>query len=200
MVFACKTAACGSELQVCKGPRPHLSFSACNTAWLAPEILVSIGPRPHLSFCACKTTWLASEILVSIGPSPHLSFYACKTAWVAAELLVSIGPSPNLCFLHAKPRLLDQNYKSLLVPALICAFCNQNCDFWIRITSLYESQTSPVFFSFKTEALARELQASIDPCPYLCFLHAKPRLLDQNYKSLQVPDFACWVVNAKQRA
>ena len=76
-----------------------------------------------------------------------------------------MGPSPYLWFLHAKQRLLEQNYKSLWVPdltcrfvrakqrdetqalqvpALICFFYMQNSVFWSRITSLYGSQTSPV--------------------------------------------------------
>ena len=55
-----------------------------------------------------------------MGPRPHLFFYALKTAWLASELLVS------------------------MVPALICGFCMQNLVFWIRITSLYGSQVSPV--------------------------------------------------------
>ena len=52
-------------------------------------------------------------------------------------------PSPHLWFLHAKQRILDQNFKSLWVPALICGFCMPNSEFWPRITSLYGSQTSP---------------------------------------------------------
>ena len=32
VVFACKTATFGAELQVCMGPRPHLSFCACKLA------------------------------------------------------------------------------------------------------------------------------------------------------------------------
>ena len=56
VVFACKTAALGSELQVSIGPRLHLCFFAFKTAPLAPELQVSMGPSPHLSFCACKTT------------------------------------------------------------------------------------------------------------------------------------------------
>ena len=51
--------------------------------------------------------------------------------------------SPHLWFLHAKQRILDQNFKSLCVPALICGFCMPNSEFWPRITSLYGSQTSP---------------------------------------------------------
>ena len=45
--------------------------------------------------------------------------------------------------MHAKQRILDQNIKSLWVPALICCFCMPNSEFWPRITSLYGSHTSP---------------------------------------------------------
>ena len=82
-------------------------------------------------------------------PRPHLWLFAFKTATVALELLVSMGLSPHLWFLHAKQRLLDQNCKSLWVPALICGFRIQTCDFCIRITSLYV------------------------PIPHLLFLNAK---------------------------
>ena len=37
------------------------------------------------------------------------------------------------------------------------------------------------------------------PSPHLWFLQAKQRLLDQNYKSLWVPDLTCRFVHAKQR-
>ena len=48
VVFACKTATLGPELQVSMGPRPHLWFFALKTATLAPELQVSMGPNPHL--------------------------------------------------------------------------------------------------------------------------------------------------------
>ena len=47
------------------------------------------------------------------------------------------------------------------------------------------------FCAFKTATLAPELQASMGPSPHLWLLHEKQRLLDHNYKSLWVPDFAC---------
>ena len=50
---------------------------------------------------------------------------------------------PSSVVLHAKQRILDKNFKSLWVPALICGFCMPNSEFWPRITSLYGSQTSP---------------------------------------------------------
>ena len=79
-----------------------------------------MGPRPHVWFLEFKTAPFGSELVVSMGPIPHLLFCACETAWLASELLVSMGPSPLLWFLRAKS------------------------DFWIRTTSLYGSQTSPV--------------------------------------------------------
>ena len=103
------------------------------------------------------------------GSQPSFVDFACKTATFGSELQVSIGPSPHLWFLHAKHRLLDQNYISLLVPALICGFCMQNSDFSIRIASLYGSQTSSEVFAFKTATLAAELQVSMVPSHHLWF-------------------------------
>ena len=48
VVFACKTATLGPELQVSMGPRPHRWFFAFKIATLAPELQVSIGTSPHL--------------------------------------------------------------------------------------------------------------------------------------------------------
>ena len=60
-----------------------------------------------------------------MGPRHDLSFCACTTACLESELPVSMGPSPHLWFLHAKQRLLDQNYKSLWVPDLTCRFVHE---------------------------------------------------------------------------
>ena len=103
VTFVFKTATLGPELQVSMGPRPQLSFCACKTPWLAPKLLITTA-----------TLW--RELIVYMGLRPHLSFYACKTTWLAPELLVSLDPCPHLWFLHSKQRLLDQNFKSLLVP------------------------------------------------------------------------------------
>ena len=91
----------------------------------------------------------------------------------------------------------------------------QSSDFWIGTTILYGSQPSSVafacktatleqelqvsmgpiphlwYFAFKTATLAPKLQVSMVPSPQLRVLNAKERLLDQNYKSLWVPDFGC---------
>ena len=68
------------------------------------------GTQPSFLVFACKTETLGLEIKVSMCPKPHLWMFAFKTASLAPELQVSLGPSPHLWFLHAKQRLLDQNY------------------------------------------------------------------------------------------
>ena len=50
VVFACKTATLGPQLQISMDPRPHLWFFAFKTASLAPELQVYMGPCPHLCF------------------------------------------------------------------------------------------------------------------------------------------------------
>ena len=153
VVFACKTATFGSELQVSIGPRPHLWFFACKTTWLSS---VSMGPSPHLWFCSSTTVTLWPELKVSMGPRTHLSVCACKTTWLASESLVSMCPNPHLWFLHAKLRLLDQNYKSVWFPALTYVFCMHNNVVIIRINSLYVSQPSSVVFACKTATFKSE--------------------------------------------
>ena len=55
------------------------------------------------------------------------------------------------------------------------------------------------FCAWKTAWLASESLVSMGPSPYLWLLHANKRLLEQNYKSLEVPGLSCHFVRAKQR-
>ena len=99
----------------------------------------------------------------------------------------------------------------------------QNSDFWTRITNLYGSQTSPVVlcrqysvnsnritclygsqpssvvFACNTAHFGPEFHVSMGHSPHLCFLYAKQRVLDQNYKSLWVPHLTSPFVHAKYR-
>ena len=68
-------------------------------------------------------------------------------------------PSPHLWFWHAKQRILDQNFKSLWVPALICGFCMPNSKFWAGITSLYGSQTSPALVCNKNGVICTRISS-----------------------------------------
>ena len=136
------------------------------------------GSQPSSAVFAFKTATLHPELLVSMGPRLRLRFFAFKTATFVPELQVSMGPSHHLWFFHAKQRLLDQNYKSLWVPALICCFCIQNSDFTSRIASLYGSQPSSVVFECKTATFGSELQVSMGPRPHLWFLEFKTATLE----------------------
>ena len=55
------------------------------------------------------------------------------------------------------------------------------------------------FCECKKARLASELLVSTGPIPHLWMLDAKKRLLDQNNKSLWVPDLTCRFVHAKLR-
>ena len=154
--------------------------------------------QPSFGVFACKTSTLGPKLQVSMIRRSHQWFFAFKTASLAPELQVSMGPSPHL-------------------------WCMENNENSIRITSLYGSQTSSVvfasktttlgtelqvsmgpsrhllFFTYKTVPLASELPFSMGPSSLLWFFQAKQRLLDQNYKSLWVPDLTCRFVHSKQR-
>ena len=54
-------------------------------------------------------------------------------------------------------------------------------------------------YACKKAWLAPELQVSKGPSPHLWFLQAKQKILDQDYKSLWVPDMTCRYVHAKNR-
>ena len=125
----------------------------------------------------------------------------CMQNSVISTRMTSLyGSQPSsVVFVHAKQRLLDQNYKSLWVPDLICDFLHdKTATFGPEIACLYGSQNSPVIFALQNTCLASELLVSMGPSPHLWFLHAKQRLLEPNNKSLWVPDITCHSVHAIQ--
>ena len=56
------------------------------------------------------------------------------------------------------------------------------------------------FCACKTSTLGPELQVSVGSRPHLWFLHAKQRILEQNIKSLWVPDMTYRFVHVQQHA
>ena len=80
------------------------------------------GSQPSCVVFGCNRATFGQEKQVSMSPRHNLSLCACKIAWLAPELLLSMCSNPHLWFLHAKQRILDQNFKSLWVPDLICGF------------------------------------------------------------------------------
>ena len=158
------------------GSQPLCVVFGCNRATFGPEKQVSICPRHNLSLCACKIAWLAPELPVSMCPNPHLWFCACKTATLGPDLQVCMGPRPHLWFWAHLTACLAQEWIDYIGSSPLLWFC-----------------------ACKTATLGLELQVSVGPRPHLWFLHAKQRLLDQNNKSLWVPDMTCWFMHVQQR-
>ena len=146
-----------------------------------------------------------------------------KTAWLGPEFQVSVSQTSSVllsthnCVLNTKMKRLYWFQPSPVV------LCMQNSDFRTIITSLCGSKTQTVVFACKTATLwpqllvsmgprphlwfsvrktvclASELQELVDPRPHLWFLLAKQRILDQNNKSLRVPDMTFHFVHVRQR-
>ena len=157
--------------------QPSLWFCASKTVPLGPELHVSMGPSRPLWVCAFKRATLGPELHVSMGPRHHLWLCACKTGCLVSDVLVSMGSSPHLSFLDDKLRILDQNNKSLWVPALICGFCMQNIDFWTRVQVSMGTRHHLWFCAYKTAWFAPEWQVYVGCCPHLRFCACKTATL-----------------------
>ena len=192
VVFACKTANLGPELQVSMGPRPHLCFfcfqnSAFSTriASLNGSQLSSVVLCIHNSDIMTRINSLygsqTSHVVLSMQNNaisirntslywsqPSSVVFACKTEWLAPELLDSVCPRPHLSSCALKNKVISIRntslYGSHTLPAVLCM---QNNMMGIRITSLYWSQPSSVVFACKTEWLAPELLDSVCRRPHL---------------------------------
>ena len=87
-----------------------------------------------------------------------------------------MGPSPHLWFCTFKRATLGSDLHISMGPRPDLQFC-----------------------ACKTACLASESLVSMGTSPHLWFLDAQQQLLDQNNKSLWVPDMKCPFVQAKQR-
>ena len=178
------------------GPRHHLSFCACNTAWLAPELHVSMGPSP---LCGFKTAPFGA-----LGPTPHLSFCPCKSAWLVPEILVSVvfcdAPEIQSLWVPLLDKTESRVQVSAGVPDPTCRFVHaKQRDFAPELLLSMGCSSHLWFCACKTATLGLEIQSLLVNRLHLWILHAKQRLLDQNNKSLWVPDFTCDFVQSKQR-
>ena len=127
---------------------------ACKTATSGPEIQVSMGTTPHLSFCACKTEWLSPELLVSMGPSPHLWFlHAKQRLWDQNHK--SLWVSDSTCGFSIQNSVIWNRITSLngyqTWPVVLCMYNNVLS---IRIKSLYGSQASLVVLCMQNSVIS----------------------------------------------
>ena len=117
--------------------------------WLQNSVLTTRINSLYGSQTSSMDLWkqnraLSIRITSLYVSQPSSVICECKTANLGPELQVSMCPSPHLWILHAKQRLLDQNYNSLLVSDLTCRFVHTNCVICTRITRLYGSLPSSV--------------------------------------------------------
>ena len=129
VVFACKTATSGPELQVSMGPRPHLCFFGIQNSAFSTRIASLNWSQPSSVVLCIHNSYIMTRInclygshtspvvlcmqinVISIrihslyGSQPLFVFFSCKTATLGPEKQVSMGPRPHLCFLHSKQPL-----------------------------------------------------------------------------------------------
>ena len=181
------------------GPRHDLSFCAFTTAWLAPELLGSMGPSPHLWFLHAKQRLLdQSTSLLGYQTSPVVLCMQNSVICTRIKRLYGFQLSPVvLCMQNSDFRTRITSLCRWIDPT--CGFCIQKSDFWTRITSLYGSQTSPVIFCLQNSVPSFRITSLYGSQSSSVFLHSKQRLLDQNNKSLCVPDMTCRFVHLPQR-
>ena len=141
--------------------------------------IVSKNPRPQLFILCVQNAVLTARINSIYWSQTSSVVFACKTETFGPELQVSMWFQPSSVVLCMQNRvILDQNFKSPSVPALIYGFVHaRSACLWPRITYLYGSQTSPV------------------PC-----VQCKPACLPPELiKYILVPALICGFVLAKQR-
>ena len=120
---------------------------------------------------------ISTRITSLYGSQLSSVVFAFKTAPFLPELQVCMGPRPHLWSCAHITACLAQEKKHYIVCSPHLWFC-----------------------ACKTATLGLELQVSVGPKPHLWFLLAKKCLLDQNNKSLWVPDMACHFLLVQQRA
>ena len=128
-----------------------------------------------------------------MGSSPHL----CKTSRLTPELQVSMGSRPHLSFVHANsvPRIRNTSLYGYQPSSVVFGCKTGTLGLEQKVSMCPRHHLS--FCASKTAWLAPQPLVSMGPNPYLWFLHVKQRLLEQNYKSLCVPDLTCHFVHAK---
>ena len=215
----CKRATLGPELHISIGPRPHLQFCAFKIATLGPEFYVSMGPSPHLWFMHAKQRfWTRITSLSGYHTSPVI--VCMQNSVISTRITCLYGSQPSSVIFGCKTARITNLYWSQTSPVVLFP---QNGAISTCITSIYGSLPSSMVFACKTWTFGPELQVSMGPRPHLSFcahikaclaqeyqdymgsrphlwfFHAKQRLLEQNNKSLWVPDMTCRFVHVQQR-
>ena len=174
VVFACKTATLGPELQVSMCPRHHLCIFCIQNSAFSTRI-ASLNDSQTSPVVLCMQNNVISIRINSLyGSQPSFVVFACKTVPLGPEKQVSMGPRPHLCF-----------------------FCIQNSDFSTRIASVYGSQPSSVVFACNTVTFRSELQVSMGPRLLLVICECKTAYLDPEWCLSIGPSLHLWFCTFK---
>ena len=158
-----------------------------------------MGPSIHLLFLHAKQGIL-DQNYKSLRV-PDLTCRLCiQNSTICTRTICLCGSQTSpvvLCVKNSVPSIRNTSLYVLLPSSVILA-CKTAC-FGPELQVSMVTRPSLSFCACKTVWLASELLVSMGPSPHLWFLDAKSRLLEQNNKSLWVPDMTCRFVHANQR-
>ena len=112
-------------------------------------------------FCTRITNLYASQT------SPVI--LCMKNSVISIRITSLYGSQPLSLVLHANQRLLEKNYKSIWVPALICGLCMQNSALWTSIQVPMCTRPHLSFCAYKPAWLAPEILVSMGSSPHMRF-------------------------------
>ena len=163
--------------------------------------ITSLWRRIDPTCCFCMQNndfWTRITSLYGSQTSPVI--FCLQNSVPSFRITSLYGSQSSSVFLHSKQRLLDPNNKSLWSQTSPVVLYRQYSVISIRNTCLYGSQPLSVVFACITATFGPEYKFSMGTRPHLSFLHAKQRILDQNNKSLWVPDMTYRFVHVQQLA
>ena len=219
---ACNTAWLAPKLLVSMGPNPYLWFLDAKQ-----QLMDRNNKALWVLDVTCRFVLQNGVICTRMsslyGFQPSSVFFFMQNSDFMTRLTSLYGSQTSSVVLSKHNSVINTRIKRLygFQPSPV-VLCMQNGDFITWITSFYGSQPSSEVFACKPETfgpklhvsmgprthlwfsacktacLASEILVSMCPSPHLWFLNAKQRILDQNYKSLRVPDLTCRFVHAIQ--
>ena len=163
--------------------------------------ITSLWRRIDRTCCLCKQNndfWTRITSLYGSQTSPVI--FCLQNSMPSFRITSLYWSQSSSVFLHSKQRLwtrITNLYGSQTSPVVLY---RQYSVISTRITCLYRSQRLSEVFACITATFGPEYKFSMGTRPHLSFLHAKQRLLDQNNKSLWVPDMTYRFVHVQQCA
>ena len=151
------------------GSQPSCLVFGCKAAPFGPDLQVPMGPRPHLSFWACKTV-ICTRISNLYGFQPSSVALCLQNSGFKTRLTSLYGSQNSSVVLSTQNSELSTGIKRLygFQPSPV-VLCLQSSGFSTWNTSLYWSQPSSEFFACKPATIGPKLHVSMGPRRHLWF-------------------------------